>query len=100
MSAPFHRAHRRLGIKELNVPLRVIVLPEWLKPIVGVFMPDVRELREMRFQTDRAYRVNSDKFARRFWNNPTPFVDGIAATIAMPRECLGEWTAEDATLRF
>jgi nucleoside-diphosphate-sugar epimerase len=72
----------QLAAQKLNVPLRVIVLPEWLKPIVGVFVPDVRELREMRFQTDRAYRVNSDKFARRLWNNPTPFVDGIAATIA------------------
>lgn len=72
----------QMAAQQLDAELRLNVLPEWLKPIVGMFVPDMRELREMRFQTDRAYRVNSEKFARRFWSNPTPFADGIAATIA------------------
>jgi nucleoside-diphosphate-sugar epimerase len=71
----------QLAAQQLNTELRLTALPEWLKPIVGMFVPDMRELGEMRFQTDRTYHVCSAKFARRFWSNPAPFADGIAATI-------------------
>jgi nucleoside-diphosphate-sugar epimerase len=71
--------------QQLHTELRLTILPEWLKPILGMFVPDVRELREMRFQTDRTYHVDSGKFAQRFWNNPVPFAEGIAATIASYR---------------
>jgi nucleoside-diphosphate-sugar epimerase len=66
----------------ITTPLRVRMLPQWLKPIIGLFEPNIRELLEMQFQTDRPYRVDSSKFGRRFWNNPTGFGLGIAATVA------------------
>jgi len=69
----------------IGTPLRVQVLPQWLKPLIGLFEPNVRELLEMQFQTDRPYRVDSSKFARRFWNNPTGFEEGVAATVASYR---------------
>jgi nucleoside-diphosphate-sugar epimerase len=43
------------------------------------------ELKEMRFQWDRPYLVDTTKFARRFWNDPTPFETGLRATIAFYR---------------
>jgi hypothetical protein len=40
----------------------------------------MREVKEMRFTFDRPYRVESSKFARAFWSDPTPFEDGIRKT--------------------
>jgi len=34
----------------------------------------------MRFQWDRPYRVNADKFTKRFAFTPTPFSESMAAT--------------------
>jgi nucleoside-diphosphate-sugar epimerase len=74
-----------LAARQLDRPLRVIVLQEWFKSILGSVVPDLREMIEMRFQTDRSYRVDSGKFARRFWDDPVPFSEGIGATIASYR---------------
>lgn len=68
-----------------GVPLRLRAIPAWLQPVVGVFEPAVRELREMRFQTDRPYRVDAAKFIRRFGPRFTSFEDGLAATVAFYR---------------
>jgi hypothetical protein len=35
---------------------------------------------EMRFQWDRPYRVDSSRFAKRFWSDATPFEVGAPAT--------------------
>lgn len=62
-------------------PLRVQVVPSWLQPVMGVFMPALRELVEMRFQTDRPYLVDSSKFRARFGGQPTGFEEGLRATV-------------------
>ena len=36
----------------------------------------------MRFQADRPYLVNAQKFSNRFWSDATSFEDGLRATIA------------------
>ncbi len=69
-----------LGAAALGVPLRVRGLPTWALPALGAFTPMLREFVEMRFTWDRPYRVDSSKFARRFWSDPTPFEVGIPAT--------------------
>jgi nucleoside-diphosphate-sugar epimerase len=74
-----------LAAVQLQIPIRIQVLPRSLAVLLGLFQKDLRELSEMRFQTDRPYLVASDKFARRFWNNPISFSDGVAATIASYR---------------
>ncbi len=61
---------------------RLRVIPYWCQPLLGRFMPVLRELREMRFQWDRPYRVNADRFARRFAFKATPFEVGIPAAMA------------------
>jgi len=70
-----------IGADALGVPLKLSVLPPFMLPILGLFMPVLREFKEMRFQSDRPYLVDSQKFAKRFWNDPTPFEVGIPATI-------------------
>jgi len=74
-----------LAAVRLQIPLRIQVLPRSLAVLLGLFQKDLRELSEMRFQTDCPYLVASDKFARRFWNNPISFADGVATTIASYR---------------
>jgi dTDP-D-glucose 4,6-dehydratase len=58
------------------------VIPEILLQLAGLFKRDTYELIEMRFQFDRPYIVNADKFSNRFWSDATPFEDGLRATIA------------------
>lgn len=68
-----------------GVPLRIRELKGIFKAVLGVFMPDLRELTEMRFQTDRPYHVDARKFAGRFWADATSFDEGLTATIAALR---------------
>jgi nucleoside-diphosphate-sugar epimerase len=54
-------------------------------PIIGFFSKEVGETAEMRFQWNRPYLVDTSKFARRFWNDPTPFESGLRDTISFYR---------------
>jgi nucleoside-diphosphate-sugar epimerase len=73
----------------IGVRPRVSVPPPALMPILGLFQPEVRELKEMLFQWDRPYLVDSSKFSRRFWRDPTTFEEGLQATIAFYRSTQG-----------
>lgn len=65
----------RLGVK-----LRLMEMPGWLMPLVGLFMPFIREWHETSFQHDRPFLVDSSKFERRFGLKPTPLEEGIPLT--------------------
>jgi nucleoside-diphosphate-sugar epimerase len=71
----------KLAAKMIGVEPNITVVPPVLASILGLFRSDVRELKEMRFQWDRPYIVDSSKFTRRFWDNPTSYEDGLQATI-------------------
>ncbi len=75
-----------LAARIAGVPLRMQVLPTWLQPILGIAVPELRELIEMRFQTDRPYYVDTGKFRARFGQEPTSFEDGLAATVRFYRD--------------
>jgi len=78
---PTLRSLLQIAAKQLDVELRVSAMPGWLKWLISPFMPIFSEMKEMQFQWDGPYRVNADKFAARFWSDPTSFEAGIAATI-------------------
>jgi nucleoside-diphosphate-sugar epimerase len=69
-----------LGVAPLGLAPRIIGLPPALVGPLGLFVPPLRELAEMRFQWDRPYRVDSSRFAARFWSDATPFEIGAPAT--------------------
>ncbi len=75
-----------LAARIAEVPLRMVVLPTWLQPVLGIAVPELRELIEMRFQTDRPYYVDAGKFRARFGLEPTSFEEGLAATIRFYRD--------------
>ena len=60
--------------------LRLNILPAFLLGPLGLAVPFMREVKEMRFTFDRPYRVDSSKFAKAFWSDPTPFDDGVRRT--------------------
>ena len=65
----------------IGVPPRVQVLSPVLATILSLFRSDVRELKEMRYQWDQPFIVDSSKFMKRFWSDPTPFEEGLRSTI-------------------
>lgn len=76
------RALLAMGAAIAGRPLRLGVLPAIALDVMAPFVPFAREMREMRFQWDRPYRVDASAWCARFWSDPTPFATGVAATMA------------------
>ena len=55
-----------LFAKYMNVKPSYMVVPEWLTAIMGLFVPMLKELKEMIYQYDRDYFFNSSKFQKKF----------------------------------
>jgi nucleoside-diphosphate-sugar epimerase len=69
-----------IGAKAIGARPRVRSLPLWALGPIGLFVPALAEFREMSFNWDRPYRVDSSAFAKRFWGDATPFEVGAPAT--------------------
>jgi len=63
--------------KEMNVEPKFQVLPMFLLKILALFVPLMKELKEMAYQYDRDYVFNSYKFENRFNFVPTSYIDGV-----------------------
>jgi nucleoside-diphosphate-sugar epimerase len=74
----------QLAAGALGVPPRVSVIPGWALKTAGLVMPMMRELAEMLYQNDRDYVFDSTKFEQRFGFTPTPYAEGIRATVRRP----------------
>ncbi len=72
------RQHLQIAADAVGVKLKLTVLPRWLAPVLGAFVPFLREGVEMQFLFDRPYVVKADKFRKRFWSDVTPFETGLA----------------------
>jgi nucleoside-diphosphate-sugar epimerase len=75
------RAILALGAAALGVPLRLRVIPPPLRAALGLVMPPLREMGEMRFQWDRPYQVDASAWKARFWSDVTTFEHGVEATV-------------------
>ena len=71
-----------LGAASAGGRLRLRSIPPIGLDLLSPLVPFLRELREMRFQWDRPYRVDAAKWGARFWSDVTPFDEGVAATVA------------------
>ncbi len=67
--------------KEMNVQPKYQVLPVWMMSILGIFMPQIKEISDISYQSDRDYFFDSSKFEKRFGISPTPFAIGIRETV-------------------
>ncbi len=67
--------------KEFGIDARVQIATKSLMTVMGLFVPALRELKEMAYQYDREYDFVSDKFNKRFNFEPTPYLQGIKTVV-------------------
>lgn len=75
-----------LFAKELNVPNKYQVLPGWGMKALGLFIPILKEMYEMRYQYDRDYYFDSSKFNKHFNYTPTSNAEAVKKTVDILRK--------------
>ncbi|MFO1319396.1 MAG: NAD-dependent epimerase/dehydratase family protein [Burkholderiales bacterium] len=70
----------------LGVAARVSPLPGAMVSLLGLFNAQLRELKEMLYEFDAPFVVDSTAFERAFGVTATPFETSLAATVAWYRE--------------
>jgi nucleoside-diphosphate-sugar epimerase len=71
----------KLFADEMQKPDKVQVLPGWGMRALGLFVPILKEMYEMRYQYDRAYYFDSSKFNRAFNYIPTSNKEAVRMTV-------------------
>ena len=85
MPCPPTRTSRELlamGAEAAGEKLRVRSVPAVALSLLSPFASFFREMKEMRFQWDRPYRVDATKWRDRFWSDVTPHEVAISETIS------------------
>ena len=67
--------------KEMKVPNKLVVMPMWMVRLAGIFVPVLKEMREMMYQYDRDYFFDSSKFDKRFNFKTTTYQEGVRNTV-------------------
>lgn len=67
--------------KEMKVEPHYYILSRFMIGLVGLFVPLVKELKEMTYQYDREYIFDSSKFEKRFSFTPTGYDTGIKSMV-------------------
>jgi nucleoside-diphosphate-sugar epimerase len=63
--------------KKMDKPAKTQVVSKAIAGVLGIFVPIMKELKEMMYQYDRDYVFDSSKFEKRFDFKPTPYEQGI-----------------------
>lgn len=69
----------------LGRDIRAERVPGVVLAAMGLFIPFLRELPEMRYQWDEPYLIDDTRFRIHFGVHPTPLADGAGATVAWAR---------------
>ncbi|HEY0876863.1 MAG TPA: NAD-dependent epimerase/dehydratase family protein [Zeimonas sp.] len=72
----------RLACELAERPYRLQVAPREVLWLMGLFMPVLRENREMMYQFEHDYRFDSSRIEATYGLVPTPYRTGIAACLA------------------
>lgn len=67
--------------KEMDIEPRYYILSEFMIGLIGLFVPLVKELKEMSYQYDQEYFFDSSKFEKRFSFKPTAYNEGIKTMV-------------------
>lgn len=60
-----------------NSKPRLTVIHKWMLGPMGLFVPELKEIREMMYQYDRHYFFDSSAFSAQFGFEATPYEEGI-----------------------
>ena len=71
----------RLACEQAGRPDKLQVAPRWMLRLMGLFMPVLRENDEMMYQFQYDYRFDSSKIESAFGVQPTPYIEGIGASL-------------------
>ena len=71
-----------LFAKEMQTSNKYQVLPGWGIKALGLFVPILKEMYEMRYQYDRDYYFDSSKFNKHFNYTPTSNAEAVKQTVA------------------
>ncbi|MBB5119369.1 hypothetical protein FHS36_002802 [Streptomyces eurocidicus] len=76
----------RLAARSGTGPVAVRALPSAALAVAAVFSPLIRELKEIRYQFDRPFVMDSGAYEAEFTVRATPVDEQIAATVDWWRE--------------
>ncbi|MEZ4767970.1 MAG: NAD-dependent epimerase/dehydratase family protein [Caldilineales bacterium] len=62
-------------------PVKIRTAGRGMLTMIGLFVPDMREMKEMYYEFAEPHVVDDSKFRRAFGGDPTPLAEGIAATV-------------------
>ena len=71
----------RIACELAGKPYGLQVVPRWMLTAMGLFVPILRENVEMLYQFEHDYRFDSSKMESTFALTPTPYREGVAATL-------------------
>lgn len=71
-----------LIMNAMNKHKKIQTMPDWMISLVGIFMPILRELKDVGYQFKQDYFFNSSKFNKRFNYTPISPEDGIREMVA------------------
>ncbi len=80
-NAPTGEEWVKLFAEQLNTPDKCQTLPGWGMWALGIFVPILKEMHEMRYQYDRPYYFDSAKFRNRFDYVPTTNAEAVRQTV-------------------
>jgi nucleoside-diphosphate-sugar epimerase len=66
---------------EMNVPAKVTAIRGFMVSVLGIFIPILKEVKEMMYQYDEDYIFSSAKYENAFGEKPTPYKVGIKETV-------------------
>ena len=76
----------RLIGAELGTPITTRTVSPLMLALAGLFVPIVREMKEMRYEFEEAYIVDDSQFRAAFDAVTTPLPDAVRATVAWFRQ--------------
>jgi nucleoside-diphosphate-sugar epimerase len=79
-----HRLEKHFGAA---IPLSVV--PGWMQSVLGIFIPPLREMPEMRYQWQEPFVVDDSAFRKRFGATPEDADRAAAATVEWARAHYG-----------
>jgi nucleoside-diphosphate-sugar epimerase len=71
--------------KPFGAPIALTVVPGWMRALLGVFMPPLREMPEMQYQWEEPFVIDDRHFRERFGVQPEDADHAAAATVAWAR---------------
>lgn len=65
----------------LSQNAKLQVMAPWLISVLGIFIPVLREVKELRYQSDQDYCLDSSKIEKAYGLKPTPIEQGLRESI-------------------